>query len=275
MSDCIDGFNQQKQNINLANIEYDKWAQNQFVKLEEILHKIIKIHDKPLALVLEIGHFSPLFSKKELLWSKRNIDFAEELCSKVIKRYQKLIRIIPTILVNNLDEEDQHLTKTILHDMLKNKKFITYKSVKVLLERNLKNRAYKALKNDPTLSNSFINIDGKAYLKYDEYQNDLAAGFMDEDGRIIPRCGLILTSYIDKIILLSKQRLNRLKDINIVFVSFSKEYHEYKRVRLGVDIYTQTRSEIYLSPIVTHWNYEIDSFLVAYREYNIKKWVSV
>ncbi len=271
MSNCTNDFGDKEQNFTPPSVDYDSWKIESFKKIEKILYAMIDSGDKPLALVLEIGHFSPLFSQKELLWAKRNIDFANELCAKIIKRYKKLVRIIPTILINNLDEEDQDLSNEILHDMIKDKKYINHKSVKILSERNLKNRAYKALKNDPTLSNSFINIDGKAYLKHDEYQNDLAAGFVDESGKIIPRCGLILTSYISKIISLSKQRLNHPPKTDIVFLSFSQEYHEYKRVRLGVDIYTQTKKDISLSPIVIHWNYDMNSCLISYRQ---KEWIS-
>jgi hypothetical protein len=139
-------------------------------------------------------------------------------------------------------------------------------------ERNLKNRAFKALKKNKTLAESFINIDGKAYLKDDDYKHDLAAGFINDDGKIIPRCGLILTSFLDIVAKFANDRLHQKSDADVLFISFSEEFHEYQRVRLGVDIYSRTHKNATIHPIVLHWSYEIDQCLTSYRACNTQKW---
>ena len=199
--------------------------------------------------------------------------FANELCGAIIKKHKHAFKIIPTLLLNNLDEESGDISDKFIEEMVEGQKYIRKESVRLISERNLKNRAFKALKKNKELSDSFINIEGKAYLKDDEYQHDLAAGFVNDDGKIIPRCGLILTSFLDMVAKLANDKLHRKEDAHVLFISFSEEFHEYQRVKLGVDIYTRTHKSAIIHPIVLHWSYDVDQCLTSFRECNTQEWM--
>ena len=200
------------------------------------------------------------------------MSFANELCGQIIKKHQYKFKIIPIILLNNLDDDHSEESELFIDELVEGQKYIRAESIRVVSERNLKNRAFKALKRNKKLSDSFINIDGKAYLKDDEYQHDLAAGFVNDDGKIIPRCGLILTSFLDTVAKFANDRLHQKSDANVLFISFSEEFHEYQRVKLGVDIYTRTHKQATIHPIILHWSYEIDQCLSSFRECNTQEW---
>ena len=222
---------------------------------------------------MEIAHFTLPIEEKNKEWAQRNMSFANALCGAIIKEHKHRFKIIPTLLLNNLDEDNGESSEAFIKSMVKGQKYIREESVRLISERNLKNRAFKALKKNKNLSESFINIDGKAYLKDDEYQHDLAAGFVNEDGKIIPRCGLILTSFLDMVAKLANDRLHQKSDAHVLFVSFSEQFHEYQRVRLGVDIYSQTHKSATIHPIVIHWSYNVDQCLTSFRECNTQKWI--
>ena len=198
--------------------------------------------------------------------------FANKLCGQIIKKHQHKFKIIPTLLLNNLDDDNTEVSENFIDELVEGQKYIRAESVRMVSERNLKNRAFKALKKNKTLSESFINIDGKAYLKDDDYKHDLAAGFINENGKIIPRCGLILTSFLDVVAKFANDRLHQKTDADVLFISFSEEFHEYQRVRLGVDIYSRTHKNATIHPIVLHWSYEIDQCLTSYRACNTQEW---
>ena len=255
------------------NIPYVQWQEEKLLSVKQIIKTAMKQSKHPTVVVLEIGHFKLPKEEENINWALQNISFAEALCKKIVKKYKHKIKIIPTMLVNNLDIVSQEKqVDDILDLLLYNNKYITKKSLKLLSERNLKNRAYKALKSNPSLSKSFIHIDGKAYFKDKEYEHNLAAGFVGENGDIVPRCGLILTSFMDKITDFSLQRMHQDKNVEIIFVSFSQELFEYKRVKLGVDIYTSTHHKAKITPIILHWSYPIDQCLISYRHSDSKKW---
>lgn len=228
--------------------------------------------DKSTVIVLEIAHFSLPLEKENQEWAKRNMRFANRLCGQIIKNHQHKFKIIPTLLLNNLDDDNTQASKIFIDKLVEGQKYIRAESVRIVSERNLKNRAFKALKRNKTLADSFINIDGKAYLKDDDYKHDLAAGFVNDDGKIIPRCGLILTSFLDTVAKFANDRLHQKTDAEVLFISFSEEFHEYQRVRLGVDIYTRTHKTATIHPIVLHWSYEVDQCLTSFRECNTQEW---
>ena len=240
-----------------------------------MLNKQLTTRTEPMIIVMEIAHFSLPIEEENRIWAKRNMTFANELCGLIIKEHQHKFKIIPTILLNNLDEDAMVLAEEFIDEMVEGQKYIRAESVRLVSERNLKNRAFKALKKNEKLADSFINIDGKAYLKDDEYQHDLAAGFIDDNGKIIPRCGLILTSFLDMVAKFANDRLHQKSNANVLFVSFSEQFHEYQRVRLGVDIYTQTHKSATIHPIIIHWSYEIDQALTSYRVCNTQAWNEV
>ena len=221
---------------------------------------------------MEIAHFSLPLEQENREWAKRNMRFANTLCGQIIKKHQHKFKIIPTLLLNNLDDDNTQASEIFIEELVEGQKYIRAESVKIVSERNLKNRAFKALKRNKTLADSFINIDGKAYLKDDDYKHDLAAGFVNDDGKIIPRCGLILTSFLDIVAKFANDRLHQKTDAEVLFISFSEEFHEYQRVRLGVDIYTRTHKTATIHPIVLHWSYEVDQCLVSYRKCNTQEW---
>jgi hypothetical protein len=253
-------------------VDFETWSQEKLEVLLPLVEEKISQATKPTIVVFEVGHFMLPCEAKNLDWAFKNITFADALAERIIKKHKKSVKLLATLLVNNLDSQQEDASQKVLEEMFEGKKYLNLKSLKTLSERNLKNRAYKALKKNATLADSFINIDGKAYLKDEEYQHDLAAGFVDEHGNIIPRCGLILTSFLDKIDEFARVRMHPAKEYEIIFVSFSQEYHEYERVKLGVDIYTSTHESMQVTPIVMHWGYHIDQCLISHRNADEKRW---
>lgn len=224
---------------------------------------------------MEIAHFSLPLEEENKEWAKRNMKFANELAREIIQEHKHKFKIIPTILLNNLDEDSMVEAEMFIDEMVEGQKYIRSESIRLVSERNLKNRAFKALKKNKTLADSFINIDGKAFFKDDEYEHNLAAGFVDDSGKIIPRCGLILTSFLDMVAKFANDRLHQKSDADILFISFSEQFHEYQRVRLGVDIYTRTHKNATIHPIILHWSYGVDQALTSYRACNTQAWHEV
>jgi len=225
-----------------------------------------------MVIVMEIAHFTLPLEEENMVWAKRNMSFANELCGAIIKKHQHKFKIIPTLLLNNLDDDNTQASESFIDSLVEGQKYIRRESIRLISERNLKNRAFKALKKNQNLVDSFIKIDGKAYLKDDDYKHDLAAGFVNDEGKIIPRCGLILTSFLDMVAKLANDRLHQKSDAHVLFVSFSEQFHEYQRVRLGVDIYSRTNKTATIHPIVMHWSYDIDQCLTSFRECNTQEW---
>jgi len=262
----------EKREYSKPTVDFDTWSEQKISLISALIDKKIETISKPTIIVFEIGHFMLPCEDENLDWAFKNVTFANTLAEKIIKKYKKEVKLIATLLVNNLDGSQEDASQATLEKMFEGKKYLNLKSLKILSERNLKNRAYKALKKNATLADSFINIDGKAYLKDEDYQHDLAAGFVDDDGNIIPRCGLILTSFLDKVAEFSRVRMHPQTDYEVIFVSFSQEYHEYERVKLGVDIYTSTHQDITITPIVMHWGYAIDQCHISHRNSDEKIW---
>jgi len=265
----------EKKEYTAPTVDFDTWSEEKLSIIKELINQKIATITKPTVVVFEIGHFMLPCEEENLDWAFKNVTFADALAGKIVQKYKRDIKLLPTLLVNNLDSSKEDESQKTLEKMFEGKKYITLKSLKTLSERNLKNRAYKALKKNQTLANSFIHIDGKAYLKDEEYQHDLAAGFVDDDGNIIPRCGLILTSFLDKVAEFSKARMYPHTDYEVIFVSFSQEFHEYERVKLGVDIYASTHTDITITPIVMHWGYAIDQCHISHRNADEKTWQTI
>ncbi len=263
----------EKREYKAPTVDFETWSEEKLTEIKELINQKIEQLDKPVVVVFEIGHFMLPCEDKNLLWAAQNVTFANQLAEKIIKKYKKKVKLLATLLVNNLDSSKEDASQKVLEEMFKDTKYIPLSSLKLLSERNLKNRAYKALKKNTALADSFITIDGKAYMKDEEYQHDLAAGFVDDEGNIIPRCGLILTSFLDKVAEFSKARMYPHTDYEVIFVSFSQEYHEYERVKLGVDIYSSTHKDIHITPIVMHWGYAIDQCHISHRNADEKTWV--
>ena len=263
MDDCA--INIDPNEYKKPTVDYDTWEQDKLKEISKFIDDKLNSYDTPTVVILEIGHFSLPLEEKNLNWAFNNVSFANHICGNIIKKHKFKYKIIPTLLVNNFDERDSETSEKTINDMVNGKKYINKKSLKIISERNLKNRAFKALKNDSSLTEQFIQIDGKAYLKDDDYQHDLAAGFVNDDGDIIPRCGLILTSYLDVVSKLACERLHQNDKINVLFISFSEQFHEYKRVMLGVDIYGKTLDCLNIDPMIFHWDYEKDRAYLSYK----------
>lgn len=251
---------------------YTLWSQKRLDNITTFIDDKLSTYKVPTVIVLEVGHFTLPKEEHNLQWAYQNMAFANALCGEIIKKHKFKFKIIPTLLVNNLDSQEDKTSQDIISDMIKNQKYINQKSLKIISERNLKNRAFKALKNDSSLTDQFIHIDGKAYLKDDDYQHDLAAGFVNEDGDIIPRCGLILTSYLDTVSKLARERLHQNDEINLLFISFSQLFHEYKRVMLGVDIYGKTHKSLNIDPMIFHWAYLQDQAQLSFKPTPTSLW---
>jgi hypothetical protein len=263
MEDCSIEIDTNRYNFPIE--DYNAWSKNKLENIINFIDKKLLAYELPTVIVLEIGHFTLPKEEINLQWAYQNMAFANLICEKIIKKHKTKFKIIPTLLVNNLDTQENSTSQEIIDDMLKDQKYINRRSLKIISEKNLKNRAFKALKNDSTLSKQFIHIDGKAYLKDDDYQHDLAAGFVNENGDIIPRCGLILTSYLDIVSKLARDRLHQNDEINLLFISFSQLFHEYKRVMLGVDIYSKTHKSLHIDPMIFHWTYLQDKVQLSFK----------
>ncbi len=270
MEDC--SIELDTKTYNAPTEDYNIWSKKKLESITDFIDKKLSSYEVPTVIVLEIGHFTLPTEEINLQWAYQNMSFANSLCVEIIKKHKSKFKIIPTLLVNNLDSKEDNGSKEIINDMLKNQKYINQKSLKIISERNLKNRAFKALKNDSGLSEQFIHIDGKAYLKDDDYQHDLAAGFVNEQGEIIPRCGLILTSYLDTVSKLAQERLHQNNEINLLFISFSQLFHEYKRVMLGVDIYGKTHKSLHIDPMIFHWAYLQDQAQLSFKPTPTSLW---
>ena len=265
----------EKREYTAPNVDFETWSTEKLTQIKNLINEKIDNISKPTIIVFEIGHFMLPCADANIEWAFQNVTFADALAEKIIKKYKKDVKLLATLLINNLDSDQEDKSQEMLEKMFEGKKYTPLKSLKLLSERNLKNRAYKALKKNSVLADSFIKIDGKAYLKDEEYQHDLAAGFVDDTGNIIPRCGLILTSFLDKVAEFSRARMHPQKDYEVIFVSFSQEYHEYERVKLGVDIYASTHTDITITPIVMHWGYAIDQCHISHRNSDEKIWKTV
>ncbi len=202
-----------------------------------------------------------------------NMDFAEKIAASLIRSFKKEVRIIPVILVNNLEKKIPEERMGFIEALTKQNHYIKADSLRILSERNLKNRAYKMLKKNEKVAKSFVHIDGKAYLREDEYCHDLAAGFVSENGDIIPRCGLILTSFFDSVATFVRQRLHHQNRPQAILLSFSEHFHEYQRIKLGIDIYTKTHDDIDFHPMILHWSPSEGSVLLSHRFCNTQKWI--
>ena len=251
--------------------DFESWSDAKLAEIGSLVETSIAQISRPVLVVFELGHFTLPRKADNIAWAKQNVAFVEVLAGRLIRKYNTEVKFLATLLINNLDDPDEKEAEEILHELFDGNVYITLKSLKILSERNLKNRAYKALKKNSALADSFIHIDGKAYLKDEEYQHDLAAGFVSPGGDIIPRCGLILTSFLDKVSELARARMYPQKDYEVLFVSFSQEFHEYQRVKLGVDIYTSTH-DLVVTPIVMHWDYSRDCCLISHRASDVKQW---
>ncbi len=219
------------------------------------LEAMIEPLSSPVVIALEICHFSLPITPENRAWAEENMAFAERLAGALIKRYGRSVRLIPVILINNLDIDQNEVAEHFIARLSATNRYITSASIKRISERNLKNRAYKMLKHHDELADAFVRKEGKAYLKNAECVHDMAVGFVTDEGEIIPRCGLILTSFFDRVSTLARQRLHTLpRDPDVVLISFSQHHHEYKRVKLGIDIYTQTHSTPPLHPAILHWD---------------------
>jgi len=256
-------------------VDYDTWSKQKIETITKFINNKLNSYTVPTVIVLELGHFMLPIEEENLNWAKQNMTFSNTLCANIIKNHKFKFKIIPTLLVNNFDTEDESVSENIINDMLKNQKYINKNSLKTISERNLKNRAFKALKKDKELAEQFIKIDGKAYLKDDDYQHDLAAGFVNDDGDIIPRCGLILTSYLDIVANLARQRLHQNDEVNLLFISFSEQFHEYKRVMLGVDIYGKKHQSLNIDPMIFHWDYRKDQVLLSHKSCTTHNWEDI
>ena len=251
--------------------DFETWSSEKLAQIAALIETKIAEVPQPVVVVFELGHFTLPRKEENIAWAKQNVIFVDALAGRLIRKYGKEVKFLATLLVNNLDDAEEQEADGILHELFDGMRYIPQKSLKILSERNLKNRAYKALKRNSALSESFIHIDGKAYLKDEEYQHDLAAGFVSPDGDIIPRCGLILTSFLDKVSELTRVRMYPQKTYEVLFVSFSQEFHEYQRVKLGVDIYTSVH-DLVVTPVVMHWDYSRDCCLFSHRNSSEKEW---
>ncbi len=234
--------------------------------IKEDFIRAIKDSKKPLAIVFEIGHVSFPIKSENLEWAKANMRFADAISKWLIKTYGKDIRIIPTILINNMTDKERDSFEDVINSLFENLKYITKEKTYFISERNMKNRAYKLIKENDSKLDEFCEENGKMFLSTQD-ECMLPFGFV-EDGRKIPRCGLIIASYMEKVFKLSKERLHSYEDPCVLLVSFSQHDYEYERVKLGVELYSKLYDIKNIKAIVSYWTKK--DFWIAYKDFKMK-----
>ena len=155
--------NLDKKEYTAPTVDFDTWSEEKLTIIKNLINDKIENITKPAVVVFEIGHFMLPCKEENLDWAFKNVTFADALAGKIVKKYKREIKLLPTLLVNNLDSTQEIESQNTLEKMFEGKKYITLKSLKTLSERNLKNRAYKALKKNSALADSFINIDANRF----------------------------------------------------------------------------------------------------------------
>ncbi len=247
-----------------------EWIDNSFISLKEHLTRSVKNCDKPLVAVFEIGHVSFPIKKENLEWAKSNLILADKICKWFIQTYKRDVRLIPTILLNNITEIDEQEFENIINALFGNNKYVTKESTVFISERNMKNRAYKMIKEYDDKLDEFCETNGKMFLSTND-ECMLPFGLVDDTGRKIPRCGLIIASYMERIFKLSRQRLHTYEKPPILFISFSEHDYEYERVKLGVDLYCSLNEIDHLTALVMYWSYKNRSFLFSGKRFKDSK----
>jgi len=251
----------------LNNEGLNDWVESSFLGIKEEISLNIKKSIKPLVIVFEIGHVSFPIKEENLLWAKTNLQLADMICKWLIQLYKKDVRIIPTILINNITDVEESELDEIMDSLFENNRYVNKKSVSFVSERNMKNRAYKMIKENNDKLDEFCENNGKMFLSTND-ECMLPFGLVDETGKKIPRCGLIIASYMEKIFKLSKERLHTYKNPNILFVSFSEHDYEYERVKLGTDLYCSLNEVKNFTAMVAYWSCKKHEFLLSTKNYD-------
>lgn len=209
---------------------------------------LAKSYRLPFVLILEFGHFSTQ-SAIDLVWAVKNILFAEHLCSLLVKRFRRDVRIVSCIIVNDLGSshfENVSLPHEILSVLTANR-FLTSKKVCLISERNLRNIATRRLKKIAKESSQRLLKDfDRLFLAnfpnmiVDDAALDVcpAVGNVSlKDGHVIPRCGAIMASFVEKAIRLASSRLHWKREIDAILLSFAKNDHELRQTIFGLNVY--------------------------------------
>ena len=246
-----------------------KWIELSFFGMKDEISANIKKSATPLVIVFEIGHVSFPIKKENLEWAKANLQLADMICKWLIQNYKKRVRIIPTILINNITDVEQSKLDKIMDSLFEDNKYVNRKSISFVSERNMKNRAYKMIKENNDKLDEFCENNGKMFLSTND-ECMLPFGLVDETGKKIPRCGLIIASYMEKIFKLSKERLHTYTNPDILFISFSEHDYEYERVKLGTELYCSLNDIKNFKAMVAYWSYKKESFLLSVKNYEQK-----
>jgi len=251
-------------------IELDKnindWIEGSLNSLKEPFLRNVKRCDKPLVAVFEVGHVSFPVKEENLRWAKSNLILADKICKWFIRTYKRDVRLIPTVLLNNITEIDPKEFEDIVDALFEGNRYVTRDSTAFISERNMKNRAYKMIKEYDEKLDEFCENNGKMFLSTND-ECMLPFGLVDETGRKIPRCGLIIASYMERIFKLSKERLHTYEKPPVLFVSFSEHDYEYERVKLGVDLYSSLNEVDHLTALVMYWSYKNGSFILSEKRF--------
>ncbi len=233
----------------------------EFLKADLI--EAVENSKKPVVAVFEVGHVSFPVKESNLRWAKLNVKFADRVCKWLIQTYGRSVRIIPTVLINNMTDEEREEFDRTIESLFEDTKYITKECTSFISERNMKNRAYKIIKENDKKLDQFCEENGKMFLST---QDECMLPFgLVENGKKIPRCGLIIASYMEKIFKLSRERLHTYEDPCVLLISFSEHDYEYERVKLGVELYSKLYDITNLKAIVSYW--KDPDFWIAYKDF--------
>jgi hypothetical protein len=223
------------------------------------------------AVILEIGHMKSPFSSENFEWAIKNFELADKLAEFIIKRYGHRVKLIPSLIINDFAEKLTTESRyAMTRDLTLGCKYITNKTINIFSERTLRNRSVAKLKNKDLLSYSYDRVFFKGTDKV--CQIPIANLSSTDRARIIPRCGLIIYSFIHDSALLAKQRLYKQKSPQINLVSFSQYQHETESMKIGADIYWLANDRnTNISYTMIHWQSD-EQFCVYKRQSTEYKW---
>ncbi len=209
----------------------------------------------PIVLLLEVGHIQLPLTDDGYQWAKSNIEMADSLIGSIIRNYGKHIRVVLTLIINDLEEKtspNEHI-----HKITKKCRHISPRNINLFYERNLRNRAFSKIKKhfDPL---RLVYNNNRVFFKGDDEicSVPIANSTSGDVFRIIPRCGLIMYCYFEKAMKMASQRLCAQNKPKIIFISFSRHQHETESVRLGYTLFQETSQTDNITAILATWKDE-------------------
>lgn len=228
----------------------------------------IEMCEWPCGLILEFGHISVKGELEEMEWAARNVIYAEHLCSLLIRRFHRNLRIVAFIILNDMAQRSRSTIPEELLTILQENRFLKPQRINILSERNLKNVATKRLKEivrDPQAAGRVFEDLDRLMLQDmpDNMSEDCpAVGNINlRDGHLVPRCSSILAAFVERAVRRAHERLQGSGGSEMILLSFARTESEFRQTALGIHLYLhgwpgveeQMAKTNQLTGIVVHW----------------------